>query len=319
MAAGRQLDKWYFFGIIVAEESEMATRQTERRHPDGAGLDQRPDADILSVLSRAQAEAAVSVADSLPQLAAAAQLAADAIASGGRLIYAAAGSSGLMALADALELPGTYAIDPAQIVVLLAGGMDSLIHMQGGPEDDGEAARAAVAKLQPTSRDCLIAVSASGNTPYPLAAARTARDAGARSIGIANNAGATLFSVTDVSVHLPTPPEVIAGSTRMGAATAQKIALNLISTLMAIHLGHVHDGYMVNVIADNAKLRERARGIVMAITGVDAEKAERALDVSDGAVKPAVLIAAGCGSIAAANEILVRCGGKLRPALAELE
>ena len=141
------------------------------------------------------------------------------------------------------------------IVVLFAGGQEALIDMRGGPEDDGAAAREAVVALAPTPRDCLIAVTASGQTPYPLAAVEAARQAGAHTIGIANNRGAPLFDLVEVGICLETPPEVIAGSTRMGAGTAQKIALNMLSTLMAIRLGHVHDGFMVNVVADNAKLR----------------------------------------------------------------
>jgi N-acetylmuramic acid 6-phosphate etherase len=123
----------------------------------------------------------------------------------------------------------------------------------------------------------------------------------------------------DVAICLPTPPEVIAGSTRMGAGTAQKIALNMLSTMMAVRLGHVHDGFMVNVIADNRKLRRRARGIVEAITGVPAAEATAALDASHGSVKPAILLAAGAGDLAQANQMLTTHKGHLRPALAALK
>src|SRR5690606_39824507 len=120
---------------------------------------------------------------------------------------------------------------------------------------------------------------------------RAARAQGAATVGISNNAGAAIFDGVDVAVHLPTPAEVIAGSTRMGAGTAQKIALNMISTIMAVRLGHVHDGYMVNVVADNDKLRDRARGMVAAIAEVSVEKAGEALGLTDGAVKAAILVA----------------------------
>lgn len=296
----------------------MAGQQTEERHSGAAGLDQQSDGDILTLLARGQSDAAESVSTAVPDIARGAALAAQTIREGGRLIYAAAGSSGLMALADALELPGTYGISRRQIVVLLAGGAEALSDMRGGPEDDGAAARGAVLDLVPGPKDCLIAVTASGHTPYPLAAVDAARAAGARTIGIANNAGASLFNRVNVSICLPTPPEVIAGSTRMGAGTAQKIALNMLSTLMAIRLGHVHDGYMVNLIADNEKLRGRARGIVMAVAQVDDAEADRALAASAGAVKPAILLAVGVGTLAEAEDLLKRHDGHLRPALTEI-
>ncbi|ODT70903.1 MAG: N-acetylmuramic acid 6-phosphate etherase [Pelagibacterium sp. SCN 63-23] len=296
----------------------MSDRQTEKQHAEAQGLELRPDTEILSVLAKGQAAAAASVASAAPDIARAAELATRCLAAGGRLVYAAAGSSGLMALADALELPGTYGIARDRIVVLLAGGMDALVDMRGGPEDDAEAARRSAEALELGPRDCVIAVTASGNTPYPISAARVARAAGARTIGIANNPGVTLFGIVDVSVCLPTPPEVIAGSTRMGAGTAQKIALNMLSTLMAIRLGHVHDGMMVNVVADNLKLQERARGIVARVAEVDEAVAETALAATGGAVKPAILLAAGVDDIAAAEAMLARHDGHLRPALAGL-
>lgn len=297
----------------------MAERQTEKRHAAAQGLELRSPTEILSLLASGQAEAARSVESALASLADGATLAAQSVGAGGRLVYVAAGSSGLMALADALELPGTYGIRRDQIVVLLAGGLDSLVNMLGGPEDDGDTARAEIEALQLGDRDCVIGLTASGQTPYPVEALRAARAAGAHTIGLSNNAGALILDIAEVGVCLPTPPEVIAGSTRMGAGTAQKIALNMLSTLMAIHLGHVHDGFMVNVVADNIKLRERARGIVASISGASAERAAAALETSEGAVKPAVLLAAGVADLGAAEAMLAEHHGHLRPALAALQ
>lgn len=296
----------------------MAERQTEKRHAAAPGLELRPPMEILSLLASGQVEAAESVASALGELASGAELAATSVEAGGRLVYVAAGSSGLMALADALELPGTYGIAREQIVVVLAGGLDSLVNMTGGPEDDGDAARQEIEQLALGPNDCLIGVTASGQTPFPVAALIAAKAAGARTIGISNNAGAPILDLADVGICLPTPPEVIAGSTRMGAGTAQKIALNMLSTLMAVHLGHVHDGFMVNVIADNIKLRERARGIVAAISGASDDRAAAALEASEGAVKLAVLLAAGIPDLGKAEAMLAEHKGRLRPALAEL-
>jgi N-acetylmuramic acid 6-phosphate etherase len=296
----------------------MTARQTELSHPSASGFDLLPKAEALTILARAQVEASAAVEAAAPSIAEGAALAARTISNGGKLVYAAAGSSGLMALADALELPGTYGIDANQIVMLFAGGLADMTRMPGGPEDDVDAARADVAHAGVGPGDCLIAVTASGSTPYPLAAAEAARAVGASTIGVANNAGAPLFGRVDVAICLPTPAEVIAGSTRMGAGTAQKIALNMLSTMMAVELGHVHDGYMVNVVADNLKLQERARRIVMAVSDADEARAGTALQDAEGRVKPAILLAAGASDIAVAENLLKQHKGKLRPALAAL-
>jgi N-acetylmuramic acid 6-phosphate etherase len=166
--------------------------------------------------------------------------------------------------------------------------------------------------------DCLISVSASGSTPYALAAADEARARGARVIAMANNPGAVLFQNAEVSILLQTPPEVISGSTRMGAATAQKIAFNMFSTLVGIHLGHVYDGHMVNLKADNAKLRGRAIRIVSDIAGIGATEAGRYLTTSSGSVMIAILLAAGAKDVAAAEAALTEAGQNLRRALSAI-
>jgi len=293
----------------------MTAPQTEMTHASAKGFDTLDAPDALAILAAAQVAAATATQGAVDEIAAAARMAAECFAAGGRLIYAAAGSSGLMALADAAELPGTFGIARERIVILFAGGIDALPDMPGGPEDDAGAARTAIAQAKLGPNDCLIALTASGYTPYPMAAAEAARTAGARTIGIANNADAALFKGLDVAICLATPPEVIAGSTRMGAGTAQKIALNMFSTMVAVHLGHVHDGYMVNVIADNAKLRGRARGIVVGVTGVSEERAAQCLEVADGSVKTAIALAAGADGVESANQLLAKHNGKLRPVL----
>ncbi|TWH00121.1 N-acetylmuramic acid 6-phosphate etherase [Mesorhizobium sp. J18] len=297
----------------------MAARTTESMHAEATGLDARPPNDILKILLQAQIEAAMAVRHALPAIVQAAELAAASLSSGGRLIYAGAGSSGLMAMADALELPGTFGIPHDRIAILFAGGMDGLTEFTGGPEDDSGLARREVVTLSPIPKDCVIATTASGSTPYAVAALEAARLAGARTIGIANNEAAPLFDYADVPVLLPTPPEVVAGSTRMGAGTAQKIALNLLSTLMAIQLGHVHDGYMVNLRADNLKLRDRAVRIVAAIAGCSTEDAGIWLDKADGSIKSAVLLAAGASDKAAAENMLDNAGQYLRAALSKIK
>lgn len=296
----------------------MTSTQTERTHARAGGFDVKPPEEALAILATAQAEAAGAVREAIPAIAEAARLAAECLGGGGKLVYAAAGSSGLMALADALELPGTYGLPRERIKVLLAGGIAGLTAMVGGPEDDADAARSEVANADVGPGDCVIALTASGYTPYPMAAVEAARAAGANTIGMSNNPGAPLFERVDVAICLPTPPEVIAGSTRMGAGTAQKIALNMLSTMMAVHLGHVHDGFMVNLVADNIKLRGRARRIVMAVSGVSEDAAAVALEQAEGAVKPAILLAAGADGMEGAIRLLAENGDRLRPALGAL-
>lgn len=292
----------------------MSAGGTEGLHDKARGLDTMVPGDVLSLLSSGQQQAARSVDAARDAIASASLLAADAISRGGRLVYAGAGSSGLMAMADALELPGTYGIEREQIAILFAGGISNLSEMPGAPEDDVEQARID-AEAVVGAGDCVVVISASGSTPYALGVADFARQKGAKVIAIANNAAAKLFDRSDVAILLNTPPEFVAGSTRMGAGTAQKIALNMFSTLMAIRLGHVHDGHMVNLRADNRKLLERAARIVSDVAGVSMDEAGRLVEKASGSVKVAILLGAGAKDKNSAERMLETSGQNLRRAL----
>jgi N-acetylmuramic acid 6-phosphate etherase len=292
----------------------MADRPTEGVHPLSSGLHQAPADQVLARALSAQKTALAAIDPVLPALQAAAEAAANALRSGGKLAYAGAGSSGLMALADCLELLGTFGIPVHRTPMLFAGGADALLQMTGGVEDDPALAAADFARAGLQAGDVLIAVSASGSTPYTLAVCDLAAKAGVKVIGIANVHGSALLRAADIPLLLDTGPEIVAGSTRLGAATAQKVALNLISVTLGVRLGHVHDGMMVNLIADNAKLRDRAARIVAQIAGVGTTAALTALDQTGGAVKPAVLVAQGA-TPQAAQERLTRAGGHLALAM----
>lgn len=292
----------------------MADRSTEALHPLAAGLHLAPADQVLSRALAAQQGALAAVGPALPALEKAAALAAGALRNGGKLAYAGAGSSGLMALADCLELLGTFGIPAERTPMLFAGGTDALLKMTGGVEDDPALAATDLARAALGPGDVLIAVSASGSTPYTLAVIDGARRAGAKVVGIANVAASPLLAAADVPVFLDTGAEIVAGSTRLGAATAQKVAMNLISVLTGVHLGHIHDGMMVNVIADNAKLRDRAAQIVAQVAGVETAAARVALNRAGGAVKPAVLVARGA-TPDAAKARLAETGGHLAAAL----
>lgn len=292
----------------------MAGRRTEQQHPMGPGLHAAPASAILAAVLAGQRQALNSVDAALPALEQAAELAARALTSGGKLGYAGAGSSGLMALADCLEMAGTFGIAPSQTPMLFAGGTAALLHMTGGDEDDAAQAARDVAAAGLGAGDAVICIAASGSTPYTLAVAQAARNVGAAVIALANTQAAPLFELADVAVLIDSGPEVVAGSTRLGAATAQKAALNMISVLVGVRLGAVHDGYMVNLIADNIKLVERAARIVAAIANTNEHTARAALTATNGAVKPAILVARG-QSADAAVAALAASGGKLGPYL----
>ena len=219
-----------------------------------------------------------------------------------------------MAAADAMELHSTFSLPPGRVVIAMAGGVPQTAEMPGDVEDESGAD--ALAGI--TAQDCVVAVSASGATPYTLSAVAAAKSAGATVIAIANNQGAPLFEHADHPVLLGTPPEVLGGSTRLGAGTAQKIALNTLSTLMGVELGHVFKGRMVNLHADNAKLRARAARNVAHIAGVPVGDAAETLRKADHRVKVACLLAAGASSPQAATDALAASNGHLGPALAGL-
>jgi N-acetylmuramic acid 6-phosphate etherase len=292
----------------------MADRPTEALHPLSAGLHLAPADQVLSRALSAQEAALATVRQSLPALETAAARAAAALRQGGKLAYAGAGSSGLMALADCLEMLGTFGIPADRTPMLFAGGAEALLKMTGGVEDDPALAAADLARAALGPKDVLIAVSASGATPYTLAVVAGAQQAGTTVIGIANVADSPLLQSANVAILLDTGAEIVAGSTRLGAATAQKVAMNLISVLVGVQLGHIHDGMMVNLIADNAKLRERAARIVARVAGVDTGIARVALNRANGAVKPAVLVARGATPDAALAR-LNSAGGMLAKAL----
>jgi N-acetylmuramic acid 6-phosphate etherase len=300
------VDNRYLIGIAFKWENQMPLPHTEtsNRHEALDLLD--ADASVQLML-RAQIEAIESVRSSADQLLAGARVMAQTIEGGGRLIYAAAGSSGLMALADSSELTGTFGIPSEQIQIHMAGGVPIDAKMPGNIEDE-------TADIDISARDVIIVLSASGTTPYALASAGQAKKAGARIIAISNNGGAPLLRVADVAIQLNTPAEVVAGSTRLGAGTAQKVALNVMSTIMGVQLGHVYQGLMVNLIADNEKLRGRAEHIVCKIASVAPPLARSAIEQANGQVKLAILIAAG-NSHSDAQSILTKNKGHLGPCL----
>ncbi|MCY6381302.1 N-acetylmuramic acid 6-phosphate etherase [Hoeflea prorocentri] len=297
----------------------MRGTTTESLHQSAPGLDLKTPEAVLSDLLEGQSEAAASVAHASDAIIEASAAVAHCLRSGGSLFYAAAGSSGLMALSDALELPGTFGIERDRIKILFAGGSPWIDTFRGGPEDDSDLGFSDATSAGIGKGDLMIAVSASGSTPYAVAALARAAEVGATTVAIANNPDTPLLKAADIGIFLPTSPELIAGSTRMGAGTAQKIALNMISTLMAIDLGHVVDGHMVNLTVDNTKLRTRAIHMICRLAKCDETRAANCLDEVNGKVKPAILRAAGAGGIDEAQALLDAHDGNVRSALTALD
>lgn len=284
-----------------------ATFDRARRDDDDA---------LLRALVDDQIRAVQRVAAAANSLAAAAAEAAAALRAGGRLIYLGAGASGALAAQDGAELPGTFGLDPASLVFVSPAGAGPGRLVDSAGEDDAPAAQRAIEALEAGADDLVLAVSASGSTPFTLAGALAAKARGARVVALVCRAGAPLLDCADVGVLLETGAEAVDGSTRLAAGTAQKAALGVISTLACARLGHVHRGLMVNLRPDNAKLRARAIGIVERLSEVDEETAAAALGAAHYDVKAAIVLAAGGLDARAAKALVEACEGDLAIALA---
>jgi N-acetylmuramic acid 6-phosphate etherase len=294
----------------------MATEHRSRRY---AGLDAWAPDEILDVFIEGQL-AAVAAVRAARRSIEQAVLAMEARLRGGsgRLVYAGAGTSGRLAVQDGAELTPTFSWPGDRLVLLIAGGDQALLQAVEGAEDEGERGAEAVRRHRVGPDDVLIAVAASGTTPYTLACLREAKRLGALAIGIANNPDTPLLTQADHGVWLDTGPEAIAGSTRLKAGTAQKITLNLLSSLLMIRLGRVYDGLMVDVQPTNQKLVRRSENMLMQLTGRDRATVRAALGQANGSVKLAVLLLQGC-TLDEAHAALDDAHGQLRGALRSLQ
>ncbi|MHA1570767.1 MAG: N-acetylmuramic acid 6-phosphate etherase [Alphaproteobacteria bacterium] len=283
------------------------------------GLDAWDNIEILETILEAQFLGLAAIKPVVPAMSAAAGAIADRLRGpAGRLAYAGAGTSARLAVIDGTELTPTFGWPPERTCFLIAGGLAALTRSIEGAEDDEAAGAAACASEGLGPDDVLIAVAASGRTPYTLGACRTARAAGALTIGLAHNPGSALLEAAEHPLLVDTGPEAISGSTRLKAGTAQKAVLNMLSTLVMVRLGKVYDGLMVDVTPTNDKLRERARRMVSEIAQVDEDAATTALDAAAGSVKLAALLALGLPADTA-RTLLEESGGHLRQALQSIK
>ena len=287
---------------------------TERPSPRYSNLDLWETADILDAMIEGQLAAVAAVRAVRPAIEQAALATEAALKEGGRLIYAGAGTSGRLAVQDGAELMPTFSWPEDRLLLFMAGGKDAMTRAVEGAEDQVEHAQRLVQDHQIGPKDVLIAVAASGTTPFTLACLREGKKRGALTIGIANNPDTAILKEAHHPIWLDTGAEPIAGSTRMNAGTAQRITLNVFSSLVMVLLGRVYDGLMVDLQAVNEKLVKRSQLILTKLTGHGGNDARAALALAGGNLKIAVLLLHGC-DLNEANDILARAGGQLRAAL----
>ena len=275
-----------------------------------------PSSDMLATLWESQLGAAAAVRPALPAIEAAVVASAARLRHGGRLAYAGAGTSGRIGVQDGAELTPTFGWPRDRLLLLIAGGSEALLDAVENAEDRTDSARHDVAQLGPD--DVLVALAASGATPYTVACIEAARTAGSLTIGLSNRPGSAVLAAAEHGILLDTGPEVIDGSTRMAAGTAQKIALNLFSTLLMARLGHIYRGRMIDMLARNDKLRRRAIGMVVDLSKASPGEAALALDRVAGSVKRAILVVHGMLP-EQAEMALAAADGDLRIALTPLQ
>ena len=299
------------------EEAWTKYMATEEVDPRFADLDGWSLTSAMEAMWEGQLAAVAAIGHALPAITAATEAAKTALGNSGRIVYVGAGTSGRVAVQDGAELTPTFAWPNERVRFIVAGGDSAFVTSIEGAEDDVDDAVRQVNSARLTPHDVVIAVAASGTTPFTVAALQQAGSSSAVTIGVANNPGTALLESARFPVLIETGPELIAGSTRMKAGTAQKIVLNLISTGIMLRLGRVYRGLMVNMLPTNAKLKRRAEVMVAQIARCDPAEAARALELADGEIKTAVLLALGIDS-SGAETLLRQCDGNLRRVFAEL-
>ncbi|MFE9331845.1 N-acetylmuramic acid 6-phosphate etherase [Streptomyces sp. NPDC006925] len=294
---------------------QLGTLTTEAFRSELAEIDQLPTLEIAKIMNDEDSTVPTAVAAQLPVIAEAIDGIAERMARGGRLLYAGAGTAGRMGVLDASECPPTFNTAPGQVTGVIAGGPGALVNSVEGAEDSAEAAADELAALKVTADDTVVGISASGRTPFAVGAVEYARSRGALTVGLACNADSALGAAAEHGIEVVVGPELLTGSTRLKAGTAQKLVLNMLSTLTMIRLGKTYGNLMVDLRASNEKLRARSRRIVELATGAPDEEIEAALTATDGEVKAAILTILGGVPAPAAERLLRTSHGHLRAAL----
>ncbi len=296
-------------------ERSLSVLATEKANPATAEIDRMSPLEIAQVINNEDAKVAQAVRQVLPSIARAIEEIASRLRRGGRLVYAGAGTSGRLGALDASECPPTFNIPQAMVTACIAGGPQALGQAHEDFEDSLEAGQLDMASLGISEADAVVGITASGRTPYVRGAITYAKEQGALTIGLACNAGTPLEQEVEIMITPVVGPEVITGSTRLKAGTAQKMVLNMLSTGSMILLGKTFGNLMVDVRATNYKLQQRALSIVCRVTGLDEDAAQTLLETSGGEVKTAILVARANISPEQARERLAAHGYVLRAAL----
>ncbi|WP_298747112.1 N-acetylmuramic acid 6-phosphate etherase [uncultured Serinicoccus sp.] len=292
---------------------------TEGVREDLLDLDERDTAAVLRELWGAEATVAPTLLGVVPAVAAAVDDIAERLRGGGRMFYLGAGTPGRLAFVDASELPPTYGTPADLVRALPAGGVEAMVEAREGAEDDGAAGAAMVREAGVGPQDVVVGISASGRTPYVLEGLAAAAEVGALTVAVSNNEGARASAGVDHAVEIPTGPEVISGSTRLKAGSAQKMLLGALSTAVMVRLGKTHGPFMVDMQASNVKLRDRAVRMVQRVAGCDAEAAAAALEEAGWSTKVAVVQLLGGMPTDQARRALTEGGGSVRGALARAD
>ena len=288
---------------------------TEERNPLTKNIDTLPTFEMLTLINAEDQKVALAVRDALRNIAAAVDAITARMQRGGRLIYIGAGTSGRLGVLDASECPPTFGIPPELVVGLIAGGRAALTDAVEGAEDDWEGGAREIMELDVNENDSVIGVAASGRTPYAIGALQESKKSGALTISITCNHPSPLGELAEISIALVVGPEVVSGSTRLKAGTAQKMVLNMISTAVMIRLGKTYSNLMVDVQPTNVKLRQRARRIVAEATGLDLQRAADMLSSCNGEVKTAIVAILAGISPELARIRLHETGGYVRKAI----
>ncbi|WMC10683.1 N-acetylmuramic acid 6-phosphate etherase [Oceanimonas pelagia] len=295
---------------------DLARLASEGRNPDTLDIDTLSALDIVTLINRQDARVPEAVARVLPAIAAAVELIESALRRGGRLIYTGAGTSGRLGVLDASECPPTFSVPHGLVVGLIAGGEAAMFKAQEGAEDNEQLGAQDLREIGLTAQDVVVGIAASGRTPYVLGGLRYARGLGAGTVALACNTGSAIGREAAIAIEPEVGPEVITGSTRLKAGTAQKLVLNMLSTAAMIRLGKVYQNLMVDLHASNQKLKARAIRMVMQATGEDEHTAAAALTAADNEVKLAILmLLTGLGKTEARARLALG-QGVLRRALA---
>jgi N-acetylmuramic acid 6-phosphate etherase len=298
-----------------AGSRELRHLGTERTNSASANLDCKSALEIARIINVQDAKVAAAVKGALPQIARVIDLIVAALSQSGRLIYVGTGTSGRIAALDAVECPPTFDIDPRTIEFIIAGGPEALGAAVEADEDSRELGRKSIAKRRPTKKDIVVGISASGRTPYTVSAIEYARARGATTVAVVCNPKSPLGKAAHVSIVADVGAEVIAGSTRMKAGTAQKMILNMLSTGAMTRLGHVYGNLMVNLHTKNEKLRERGVGILEEAAKLDPEAARKFLAAAGGRVPVALVMAKAKINRMRATAALKKSAGHVRRAI----